>query len=69
MNNELIKLREKIRDTLEIFYPLKINISDLVTLEGKNIGIKISIIIPNDEIQNCLSKWQSWKNAFKYRKR
>lgn len=69
MNNELIKLREKIRDVLEIFYPLKINISDLVTLEGKNIGIKISIIIPNDEIQNCLSKWQSWKNAFKYRKR
>ena len=69
MNNELIKVREKIRDIFEIFYPLKISVVDLVTLEGKNAGIKISIIIPNDEIQNYLSKWQSWKNAFKYRKR
>lgn len=71
-NNDRKQLQElliQIREILSLEKDIYISVGDLFNTEKRRVGYRITIDIPLDQILVYLSKWQNWKNAYKYRKR
>ena len=68
-NDRLITLYKNIVSILDLQKGTLLSVKDVVKKDGTVIGVNISILISNSQIHNYLTKWKSWKNAYKYRKR
>ena len=68
-NNRLIILYKNIVSILDLQKGTLLKVKDVIEKDGTVVGVNISISIPNSQIHNYLTKWKSWQNAYKYRKR
>lgn len=65
----LQELLTQIRKILNLEEDIYISVVDLFNTEKRRAGYRITIDIPLNQILVYLSKWQNWKNAYKYWKR
>jgi len=57
-----------IKKALDLDNNVHIAVTDILNKDNVVVGTKITLDFPVGEIGGYLKKWNSWKNAHKYRK-
>lgn len=66
---KLYDLGENIVKALDLREKTELNIAPIFFTPNECVKITLTIDIPLNEIMSYISKWQSWQNAYKHRKR